>query len=61
MHGGGEGQRERERSPRGLCTDSTDLHMGLDPTHHEITTSAEIKSWMLNQLSHPGTPEVELL
>ena len=32
----------------------------LDPTNSEIVTSAEIKSQMLNLLSHPGIPRVVL-
>ena len=42
---------ERERIPSRLCTD-----MGLDLTNLEIMTWAEIKSWMLNWLNHPGAP-----
>ena len=30
--------------------------MGLDPANYEIMTGAEIKTQMLNRLSHPGTP-----
>ena len=30
--------------------------MRRDPTNHEIMTWAEVKSQMLNQLSHPGAP-----
>ena len=29
---------------------------GLDLMNYEIMTWAEIKSWTLNQLSHPGAP-----
>ena len=42
--GGGEEQRGRERIP------SPDAGLG------EIMTWAQIKSWMLNWLSHPGAP-----
>ena len=35
--------------------------MGLDLTNYEIMTWADIKSQMLNQLSHPGTPEHSIL
>ena len=49
----GEGQRGRERES---CTVSTEPAVGLDLTNREITTWAEIKSWTLNWLSHPGTP-----
>ena len=32
--------------------------MRLDHTTHKIVTSVEIKSWTLNQLSHPGAPAI---
>ena len=46
-------ERERENS----CTVSTEPNMGLKLMTHEIITWAEIKSWTLNRLSHPGTPQ----
>ena len=54
----GEGKRERgrERIPSRLCTVSTEPTVGLEPTNHEIMTSAEIKSQTLNHMSHPGAP-----
>ena len=36
--------------------DSVEPNTGLDLTNCEIMTSVEIKSWTLNQLSHPGAP-----
>ena len=42
----------RERIPNRLSTISTEPH----PTNREITTWAEIKSQMLNRLSHPRRP-----
>ena len=54
-----EGQRERERkriSSR-LCTVSTEPDVGLELTNCKIMTSAEIKSQMLNWLTHPGAPK----
>ena len=58
------GERDRERMSRGrtesvsirLYAASEEADMGLTPTNHEIMTSAETKSWTLNQVSHPGTP-----
>ena len=54
----GEGQREREIASR-LCAVGTAPDVVLDPTNCEIMTCAQIKSWMLNQLSHQGTPAVD--
>ena len=52
----GEGQRERRREtiPSNLHAASTKPDMGLEVLNHEIMTSAKIKSWTLNRLSHPG-------
>ena len=47
-------QRERENSKEVPL--STEPDAGLNPTNHKITTRAKIKSLMLKQLSHPGTP-----
>ena len=54
----GEGQRERERGKKSHAGSalSAESNVGLDPTNHEIMTSAEIKSQMLNWLSYPGAP-----
>ena len=49
-----EGGRERISSR--LLAVSAEPHAGLDPTHCEIMTCAEIKSMSLNRLSHPGAP-----
>ena len=46
----------RERIPRRLRAVGVDPNVGLDPTNHEITTRAEIKRWMLNQLRPPRRP-----
>ena len=48
----------RERIPSSLCTVSTEPDAGLEPMTHDIMTWAEIKSWMLDQLSRPGTPHL---
>ena len=58
---GGERQREGERreNPKHSAL-SAEPDTGLDLSH-EIMTWAEIKSWTLNQLSHPGVPEHKLL
>ena len=53
----GQRARERERIPSRLCTVGTKPNTGLEPTSHEVTARAEIKSQMLNRLSHPGPPE----
>ena len=47
-----EKEEQRERIPSRLSTVRTEL----DLTNHKITIWAEIKSWTLNQLSHPGAP-----
>ena len=54
----GEGQREREtdRSPSSPHAVSAEPDTGLDLMTCKIVTGAETKSWMLNQLSHPGAP-----
>ena len=51
--GEGETQRGRERIGSRLWAISTDPDTGLEPVSHEIMTLVEIKSQMLNQLSHP--------
>ena len=48
----GEGQRER--IPSRLPTVGAKPDVGLELTNREIMTSAETKSWSLNQLSYPG-------
>ena len=50
-----EGQRERIPS-RLLAVSAQSPTRDLKPQTREIVTWAEIKRWMLNQLSHPGTP-----
>ena len=52
--GGAERRREGERIPSSLCIVSTQPNVRLELTNCEIMTRAEIKSQMLNQLSHPG-------
>ena len=49
-------QRHRERIPSRLPTISMEPDAGLNLTNHEIMTRAETKSWMVNQLGHPGAP-----
>ena len=51
-------KRGRDRIPSRLCTISSEPHAGLYPTNCEIMTWAKIKSWTLNWLSHPATPQV---
>ena len=51
-----ERERETERIPSRLRAISTEPKAELELTNHEIVTSAKIKSWMLNRLSHPGAP-----
>ena len=52
-----ERERERERIASRLHTVSTEPNSGLEPMNRETMTRAETKSWMLNQLRHPGAPE----
>ena len=47
-----------ERIPRRLYAVSVEPDVGLDPMNCELMTWPEIKSWMLNRLSHPGTPNL---
>ena len=46
----------RERIPSRLDIVSIEPDAGLNATNREITTRAEIKNRMLNQLSLPGAP-----
>ena len=57
---GKEGQRERGRGtiPN---TVSAEPSVGLKLTNREIMTCAETKSWTVNWLSHPGTPDFVIL
>ena len=58
----GEGQRERrQRITIRLHADRAEPNVGLKLTNREIMTSAEIKSRMLNQLSHPDAPGICIL
>ena len=52
-------KRDRDRIPSRLCTVSTEPDVELELTNREIMTSAEIKSQMLNRLSHPGAPTLK--
>ena len=56
----GGAEREGERgSQAGSLLPAQSPTQGLSPTHCKIImTWAEIKSWMLKQLSHPGAPGV---
>ena len=50
---------EREGISSRLCTViSVEPNVGLELTNCEVMFWAEIKSQMLNQLSHPGAPQV---
>ena len=57
MSGGGAG-RGRERISSRLRTVSAEPNTGPELTNREIMTWAEIESWTLNRLSHPGAPIV---
>ena len=48
--------KERERIPSRLWAVSAEPPEGLKLMNHEIMMGAEIKSQVLNQLSHPGSP-----
>ena len=52
-------ERWRERIPSELLAVSTETEVELDVTNCEIMTRAKIRSWMLNLLSHPGTPRYD--
>ena len=56
--GGGEAESEGDRDSQAGSTLSPEPDVELDPTNCEILTWAEIKIWMLNQLSHPGAPVI---
>ena len=46
----------RQRIPSRINAVSVEPEAGLNLMNHEIKTLAEIKSWMLNWMSHPGAP-----
>ena len=50
-----ERERGRERIPSRVPAVILEPDTGLHLMNHEIMTTAEIKTWPLNQLSHPGT------
>ena len=50
-------EREGERESQ---ADSEEPDVGLELTNSGIMTWAEIKSWTLNQLRHPGAPQIIL-
>ena len=54
----GEEKTGRERTSSRFHAVSTEPKVGFNVGNCEITTRAQIKSWMLNRLSHPGTPGV---
>ena len=58
MRGWGGAERDRERIPTRLHAVSAEPDGGPDPPNHAIMTRVEIRSWMLNQVSHPGAPKV---
>ena len=57
----GEGQKERERENPRQGPVSTKPNVGLYLRNCEIMTWATIKSWTLNQLSHPGATKLVTL
>ena len=57
-HAQGKGRkRGTHRTRSRLCTVSTEPCAGLELTNHDMTWT-EIKSPMLNILSHPGSPKM---
>ena len=60
VSGGVEGKRERERIFKQAPHAVKGPKRGSTP-NPEIMTWAKIKSWMFNQLSHPGTPKLFLV
>ena len=59
--GRAERKEERDRIPKRLHTVSTEPGAGLEPTNHKIMTWAEIKSGILNQISHPSVSPFGIL
>ena len=53
-------ERRRERIPSKLHAVGTEPDAGLNLTNCEIMTSAESKSQMHNQLSHPGALKMQI-
>ena len=53
-----EGGREKNSQAGSVL--SADPNVELELTNHEIMTWAEIKSPVLNQLSHQGVPQIVL-
>ena len=51
----GKGRERGRESQEGSALESD---AGLELTNHDIMTWAEIKSWMLNWLSHPGARQI---
>lgn len=51
-------ERERDKQTPML---SVEPDMGLDLTTNKTVTQAKITSWMLNRLSHAGTPRDDFL
>ena len=43
-----------QRESQAGSSHSAEPNSGLDPMNSEIMTLIKIKSWLLNQLSHPG-------
>ena len=56
--GEAQSEREREKIPSRLHTDSAQSDVGLKLKNHEIMTWAEIKNQMINRVSHPGAPKI---
>ena len=57
----GEGQREGETESQAGFVHAirAEADVGLKLMNSEIMTWAEIKSWTLNWLSHPGAPKCD--
>ena len=53
-------ERRKERIPSGIHTVRVEPNAGHQSTHHKIMTWVEIKSQILNQLSHPGAPHLSI-
>ena len=55
-----EEQREMDRIPSRLPAVSSEPNTRLDFMNHVIMTWAKIKGWVLNRISHPGSPQFSL-
>lgn len=53
---GRERRRQNLKQAPGSYLSAQSLTQGFELKNHEIMTWAQVKSWILNRLSHPGAP-----